>query len=64
MEEFKYIIGENVKVINKDSFAFDEIGQVTEVTYNKKLKIYTYKVFLYSTGTFIRVQEDELISIC
>ena len=47
-----------------DSFAFDEIGQVTEVTYNKKLKNYTYKVFLYSTGTFIRVLEDELISIC
>ena len=64
MEEFKYILGENVKVINKDSFAFDEIGQVTEVTYNKKLKSYTYKVFLYSTGTFIHVQEDELVSIC
>ena len=64
MEEFKYILGENVKVINKDSFAFDEIGQVTEVTYNKKLKNYTYKVILYSTGTFIRVQEDELVSIC
>ena len=64
MEEFKYILGENVKVINKDSFAFDEIGQVTEVTYNKKLKNYTYKVFLYSTGTFFRVQEDELVSIC
>ena len=64
MEEFKYILGENVKVINKDSFAFDEIGQVTEVTYKKKLKIYIYKVFLYSTGTFIRVQEDELVSVC
>ena len=64
MEEFKYILGENVKVINKDSFAFDEIGQVTEVTYNKKLKNYSYKVFLYSTGTSIRVLEDELISIC
>ena len=64
MEEFKYIIGENVKVINIDSFAFDEIGQVTEVTYNKKLKFYIYKVFLYSTGSFICVQEDELVSIC
>ena len=64
MEEFKYILGENVKVINKDSFAFDEIGQVTEVTYNKRLKNYSYKVFLYSTGTFIRVQEDVLVSIC
>ena len=64
MEEFKYIIGENVKVINKDSFAFDEIGQVAEVTYNKKLKNYRYKVFLYSTGSFVYVQEDELVSIC
>ena len=64
MEEFKYVLGENVKVINKDSFAFDEICQVTEVTYNKKLKNYTYKVFLYSTGSFVCVQEDELVSIC
>ena len=58
------IIGQNVKVVNMDSFAFDEVGQVTEVTYNKKFDKYVYRIFLYSTGTFIRLTEEEIVSIC